>query len=358
MRILFIAPRFHTNQYYLIKNLTKKNQIFFVSLFQGKTEDHTLIRPEILKQSFFSKKIQFFLKLRFDTFYLPNFSHLLSILKKAKPDLVIIRIYSRSLLYIASFLSKIFRVKIVYYDQTPGLKYHNILSYLKYLEFQFAKFIFRAAWFSPILLMQSKKNSLPFVVKTKKSINYIKGNFKLLMIGKFQKRKGHFLLLRAIKRLIKDYKIELTIIGEVSNSEHIRNYNYISNYIKSNNLKENCKLKMNIKFKDIEKEYAKCNLFVLPSHSEPAAISILEAQGYGRPAICSDTCGSKIYLDKSSSRIFRSNDLNSLIKSIKYFLDRKSIYNNFVIKSYENALKNFSEKKFEKDFLNFLKLNF
>ena len=73
MKILFIAPRFHTNQYYLIENLNKKNQISFISLFRGMTEDHRLVKPKILKQSSVSKKIQRFFKFRFDTFYFPNF---------------------------------------------------------------------------------------------------------------------------------------------------------------------------------------------------------------------------------------------------------------------------------------------
>ena len=161
-----------------------------------------------------------------------------------------------------------------------------------------------------------------------------------------------------MKKLINDYNIELTMIGEVSSREHVRNYNFLNNYIKNNNLRKYCRIKTNIKFQDMPKEYTECTLFVLPSHAEPAAISILEAQGYGRPVICSDTCGSKVYLNKSCSQIFKSKNLDSLIKSIKFFLDRKSVYSNFVIKSHRNALKNFSKKKFEENFLNFLKLNF
>ena len=84
------------------------------------------------------------------------------------------------------------------------------------------------------------------------------------------------------------------MIGEVSNNEHIKNLKYVNNFILKNNLQNNCKLKINMKFQDIEKEYIDCNLFVLPSHSEPAAISILEAQGYGRPVTCSDTCEQKL----------------------------------------------------------------
>ena len=178
------------------------------------------------------------------------------------------------------------------------------------------------------------------------------------MIGKFQSRKNHFLLIRVFSELLKNYKIHLTIIGEVSNQEHKKNFNFVKNYIKNKNLTNACKMKINVKFKAIEKEYEKCNLFVLPSYSEPAAISILEAQGLGRPVICSDTCGTKNYLDNSSSRIFKSKDPNSLKQSIKYFLDRQKNYNKFINKSYENALKNFSEDKFQKNFTNFLNINF
>ena len=191
-KILFIAPRFHTNQYYLLKNLMKKNKIYFISLYRGKTEDYKYIKPEIIEQSYYSKKIQSILKLRFDTFYFPNFFQYLSILKKIKPDLIVIRTYSRTLLYITSVLSKVFKSNIVYYNQSPALEYYNIVTFFKYLEFNLVKFIFKAAWFSPILLQPNKKNSLPFVVKTKKNINNIKGSFKLLMIGKFKKEKITF----------------------------------------------------------------------------------------------------------------------------------------------------------------------
>ena len=81
-RILFIAPRFHTNQYYLIKNLLKKNHIFFISLYEGKIENHKYLKPEIIEQSLISKKIQAILKLRFDTLYFPNFFQVFGILKK------------------------------------------------------------------------------------------------------------------------------------------------------------------------------------------------------------------------------------------------------------------------------------
>ena len=356
--ILLIAPRFHTNQYYMIRHLLKKNTVSFIALYKGSIEDYTFVKPKTLAQSNISIKLQSIFNLRYDTLYFPKTLDLYRKIKKIKPDLIILRIYSRPLLYIVSFLAKIFKCKIVYYDQTPLIKYNNFISYLKYCESIIARYIFSAAWYSPILLEPKEKYSIPFLVKTKKKINFIEDRFKILMIGKFQSRKGHFLLIKVFSELIKRYRIHLTIIGEVSNREHIKNFNYINSYIKNKNLADVCKIKTNIKFKDMEKEYEDCNLFVLPSYSEPAAISILEAQGLGRPVVCSDTCGTRTYLNESCSRIFKSNDPNSLTKSIKYFLDRQNNYNKFINKSYENALNNFSQKKFESDFTNFLNKNF
>ena len=43
-----------------IKNLMKKNKIYFISLYRGKTEDYKYIKPEIIEQSYYSKKFNLF----------------------------------------------------------------------------------------------------------------------------------------------------------------------------------------------------------------------------------------------------------------------------------------------------------
>ena len=127
------------------------------------------------------------------------------------------------MLYLTSFFSKIVKAKIIYYDQTPKVKYSNLISFLKFLELSLLIFVFRAAWYSPILLKPDEKKSIPFVVNTKKKINFIKENFNTLTIGKFQKRKNQIILIKALKVLLKKYKLKLTVIGQVSNDEHKRN---------------------------------------------------------------------------------------------------------------------------------------
>ena len=180
MKILFIAPRFHTNQFQTIKVLMKKNTVYFFSLFKGKTEDYRFVTPLIVEQSKISKYFQSKLSLRFDTFYIPKISKLFKKINKIKPDLIIIRIYSRPLKYIVSIIAKIVGCKLVYYDQTNSFGFRDLMSFLKFIEFNFSKLIFGAAVYSTILKDPKKYNSLPFVVKTqkkKKKIN-LKQNFK------------------------------------------------------------------------------------------------------------------------------------------------------------------------------------
>ena len=103
------------------------------------------------------------------------------------------------------------------------------------------------------------------------------------------------------------------------------------------------KLKKNVPYKKIFNYYEKSKLFVLPSKNEPASISVLEAIGYSVPVICSDTCGTRYYLNKNFSRIFKSDDINSLTKSIIFFLENKKNFKKYSHEAFSYAKKNLSE---------------
>ena len=63
--ILFIAPRYHTNQISVCKTLKKNgyNVEFFAKHF-GKIEDYTVLKPKVFEANSFSKLLKrlFFLK--------------------------------------------------------------------------------------------------------------------------------------------------------------------------------------------------------------------------------------------------------------------------------------------------------
>lgn len=342
MNILFIAPRFHTNQYYTIKNLLKKFTLYLHCIKKGKTENYDDIRPIIIPQCSIVK----------------NFFFYYNFFKKKKIDLIVIRFYRRPFLYFFLIFAKIFKCKIFIYDQAPVffLKNNSLINIIKNFEKKFIFLFFSNKWYSTISNFDDSNNfNIPFVVKSKKNFLPLKKKFKILTIGKYQKRKDHILLIKVINKLLKKgHNIELTIVGEENNFENKLIFNKLSFFIKTNNLTNCIFLIKNVPHNKIEGFYKNCHLFVLPSYDEPASISILEAQGYSKPVICSDTCGTKIYINKNCGRIFKSKNLKSLENSILYFIYRKNIFHYFSINSYKNSLKNFSKEIFNKKFLKLL----
>ena len=55
-RVLFVAPRFHTNQYILIKNLINYDiEVNFLSVYIGGSENHKYLTPILSKPSWIVK---------------------------------------------------------------------------------------------------------------------------------------------------------------------------------------------------------------------------------------------------------------------------------------------------------------
>jgi glycosyltransferase involved in cell wall biosynthesis len=65
-------------------------------------------------------------------------------------------------------------------------------------------------------------------------------------------------------------------------------------------------------------------LFILPSYNEPASISVLESISIGIPVLCSDSCGTKIYVKENlNGFVFKTNNKISLINKIKFYITNK-----------------------------------
>ena len=120
-------------------------------------------------------------------------------------------------------------------------------------------------------------------------------------------------------------------------------------YIKRHDLGQVVEIKTNLEHQEVLREYAKHDLFVLPSSNEPLAYSPLEAMGAGLPVICSDTNGFRWYVEEGENGyIFKSGDVADLrdkvsltisrlqemskksLDSVKQFYTPKSFYEKFM----------------------------
>ena len=363
MKILFIAPRFHTNQFPIIKFLKKKNKVNFLSQYVGQTENHKLLKPDICSGVFFPFNLNFKNLDISTSSFIPNIFFLIKYFKKKNPEIVIIRHHYKIFSYVCIFILKIMKKKIIIYDQneiTLNVKKKFLNKLWFFSEFFFRTYILNIPWVSPINNFKDKKIKsncfyLPFAVdkNLKKNVNRTNKKITFLSIGKFRKRKNLIMLIRSVETIIKkfNFKIKLIIVGEATNEEEKKNYNNIINFIKIKKLQKIIFLKTNVPHSNIGKFYKGSDIFVLPSTREPAAISVLEAASFGLPVILSNTSGTRCYFKNNfNAKFFKDNDQTDLQNKMIFFL--KSItnikkYNQNIIKSFNKTM---SLENYEKNF--------
>ncbi|HUP12119.1 MAG TPA: hypothetical protein VM187_07910, partial [Niastella sp.] len=149
MKILFVAPRYHTNQVQLIKKLLeKKHEISFHVACIGPTEDHSLIKPVQFKQSKLSVFFEAFFKGGVNQYYFPGPYGYWKAFKQQKPDIIIIRDPYKLFSVMAAFYALLTKTRIVFYTQEPLTRFRTWKTRLKQkLTIQF----FKAAWMTPIV---------------------------------------------------------------------------------------------------------------------------------------------------------------------------------------------------------------
>jgi len=366
MKILFVAPRFHTNQSTIVDTLIREgNKIFFHVSTIGPIENHSQVKPVIVEESIISKLITKIIGDRSKNRkkYFPDLFKYYSIIKKISPDIVIIRRHGRVFSYMAAIYCNIFKSKVIFYDQINSNFFNSqqnksFRSYIKKLKFISILKIFNAAWFTP--LHNSDQNThlpdrcyyLPFAVDIKiDSKLTINTPIQLLTIGKYYKRKNHQLLIEALVKIKDDYDFHLTIVGEVSNDTHRNIQLSIKDLVRKAGLENKIEFFNNIPFNKMESIYGSNDLFILPASHEPASIAVLEAMGYGLPVICSDSCGTETYIKrKYNGDLFISDSVESLSSTIEKYLSDE----NHILKQkkwlLDNAFKTISGENYYKKF--------
>ena len=134
MRILIVAPRFHTNQYQMVKTLLENNHdVFFHVASLGSTEDHSLLKPVRHAQS----KASLLLEKIFGMGgvnrpnYFPDPIQYWKVFKKLRPDIVIIRDPYKPFSLMAAFFSIFTKSKVVFYTQEALFRNRNKKTELK-----------------------------------------------------------------------------------------------------------------------------------------------------------------------------------------------------------------------------------
>ena len=130
MRVLYVAPRYHTNQTAIMKGwLSRGDEVCFLAQYAGKLEDYTIIKPKVIGySSFFILLNNLYVKIIKRTneyainmrlrYGFPPVGKLYLAMKKFSPDVVITRersVYS----IVVTILCRINGWPVILYNQSP-----------------------------------------------------------------------------------------------------------------------------------------------------------------------------------------------------------------------------------------------
>ena len=342
MRFLFVAPRYHTNQHFIMKALIDRgHELKFVSLYRTAIEEYGILEPTLIGFSMIFRFINRICNRRnryqfMANYGFPRLTRFYGIIRDFDPDILIVRGPKSIVFWLTVFFAKSLQKKLIVYSQGP--KYRSYVSKKNRAVRWFLLDVLKCAWITPV--KGDKENSrishrclyyLPFIYEVKnaclKRTYFENDKVRVMTVGKFLPRKKHILLLEAIKEVGELNAIQLTLIGENSSNEHKRELEKVKHYIDLHNMSDRVEIKNNLKFSSVQNEYDKHDIFVLPSCQEPAAYSILEAMAHGLAVVCSDSNGTKCYVKNGrTGYIFKSNCVSDLTNKLLLLVaDRKKI---------------------------------
>lgn len=338
MRFLYVAPRYHTNQIPIMHGLKERgHEIVFLSQYAGRLEDYSDVTPIIIGYSkiylFFDKIYMYLMRKRNVLagdkkikFGVPKIGKLARCIKESNADVAVLR--ERSVYSIfAYWCCKYNNIPAILYNQSPLWENHikNDLAH------QLMRWLTPRVRMTPVLGVAGPKKVkeqgavfVPFVMEPAVKQDEIteveknvsgknKTTIEIFCIGKYEKRKNQRMLLEVIRELSDNKAVHLTIAGECTSAAHEEYYKGLVNFIRESRLDEKVTLLKNLSREQVNKQYDKSDLFIIPSTAEPASISQLEAMAYGLPIICSDKNGTACYVEHGiNGYLFKDNQKDSL----------------------------------------------
>lgn len=336
MNVLYVAPRFHTNQVPIIKGWLKNgDRVMFLCQYSMPNEDYTVLQPTILGysrvfklilkayQAIFERKItKAQVPMYFNAQYgFPPMKKVKKIISEFHPDIIIYR--DRSI-----YNTMIYRycrkkgIKGILYNQTPFREKDNEKTDIFH---RIIRGLNPQIRMTPVLGMENTDTEapktvyyVPFVIEPKlKAIEekqyFRDGKINIVCVGKFEERKHHIELLETISKLKCRDEIDISFIGECSRPLHEMYLERLKSCVQRCDMERQTRILSNLSLDEVYEEYLKADLFVLPSTGEFASISQLEAMSCALPVICSDTNGTADCVRKwRNGFLFRDKDFNDL----------------------------------------------
>lgn len=315
MKVMYIAPRFHTNQAAVVKGwIDRGDEVLFISYYASIIEDYSCIQPIVLG---FSPMFKLVDKIYMEILHrkdvaasafkinhgFPPINKLRKVIKEWKPDVIILR--DRTLYTIAGYLLGRKNSKCILYNQSPiwdnppkqDFKHKVVRSLTPKFRM------------TPVMGIEGKgkviaPNSyfVPFIVESQiapaQKMYFKNDRINILCIGKYEPRKHHMMLMDVINEIaeITGENYHLTVIGEATGRLQKEFFSKVKAYVAEKQYENMVTLLTNVPRNITDQYFKDTDVYVIPSTQEMASISQLEAMSFSIPVICSSTNGSACYV--------------------------------------------------------------
>ena len=329
MRLVYTAPRYHTNQHFPVKALLEAgHEVSFLVLREGQSETHEALVPNVLGCSpTFERLRRLSAALRgaeAEAFGgIPPVFGFWREMRRLRPSAVVVRRPFSAYGLLAVSVTKLIGARLVLYTQAT--KRHRPNRWWKRAVLALVpRLVGARGWITPVLGLPGQREwpgtplrYVPFVMPPRTAPDdrrwFAGGAVNVLAIGKYLPRKNHRLFLEAVRGLSRHHPVRATIIGECSTSEHRRELEDVRRHRARLGLDDKVRLEVNLPFPEVQRRYAAHDLFVLASRDDPAAVSPLEAMAHSLPVICGDSNGTACYVRPGENGfVFRADDPDDL----------------------------------------------
>lgn len=187
---------------------------------------------------------------------------------------------------------------------------------------------------NPVLNINSKKSKLD--------------TNNLIAVGRFEKEKGFFDLIKVIELVKKEIKdIHLTLVGDGTL------FNKIQEEIKRKKLEDNITLTGFLNHEEVSKLYTKSSIYLMSSHEESLGLVMLEAIGSGVPIVAFGSLGAKLILENGNGLILEKRNEKLMAETIVTLLKSKTKLKKLL--NNPDFIKEYKRETVEKEWFKFLK---